>query len=75
MTRLPRLTGTEVIGRLARAGFTVVRVRGSHHRVAHPDGRSTTVPIHGAEIIGPGLLSKVLRDCDITREEFEALGE
>ena len=74
MSRLPRLPGGDVIGRLERAGFAVVRVRGSHHRLAHPDGRSTTVPVHGAEPVGPGLLSKILRDCDLTREQFEALG-
>lgn len=75
MTRLPRLAGPEVIGRLAMTGFVVVRVRGSHHRLAHQDGWSTTVPVHGAEVIGPGLLSKILRDCDISREEFEALDQ
>jgi predicted RNA binding protein YcfA (HicA-like mRNA interferase family) len=73
MTRLPRLTGAEVIERLVSAGFSVVRVRGSHHRVGNPDGRSTPVPVHGSEIIGPGLLSKILRDCELTREEFEGL--
>ena len=73
MSRLPRLTATEIIKRLERAGFVVVRVRGSHHRLAHPDGRSTTVPFHGTEIIGPGLLSRILRDADLSREAFEAL--
>ncbi len=73
MSRLPRLTGAQIIGRLEKAGFSVVRIRGSHHRVAHADGRSTTVPVHGTETIGPGLLSKILKDCDLTREQFEAL--
>jgi predicted RNA binding protein YcfA (HicA-like mRNA interferase family) len=73
MSRLPRLTGQQVINRLEKAGFCVLRVRGSHHRVAHADGRSTTVPVHGSETIGPGLLSKILKDCDLTREQFEAL--
>lgn len=72
MTRLPRLTGVEVISRLERRGFQVVRVKGSHHRLSHPDGRSTTVPVHAGEVIGPGLLSKILKDCALTREEFAA---
>jgi predicted RNA binding protein YcfA (HicA-like mRNA interferase family) len=54
VSRLPRLTGAEVIGRLEKAGFAVVRSRGIHQRLAHPDGRSSTVPVHGSEIIGPG---------------------
>ena len=73
MSRLPRLTGAEIIAALARAGFVDARVKGSHHRLRHSDGRVTTVPVHGAEIIGPGLLAKILRDCDLSREEFEKL--
>lgn len=70
MTRLPRLGGSAVIAALGRAGFAVVRVKGSHHLLRHPDGRTTTVPVHGSEIIGPGLLGKILRDCDLSRESF-----
>ena len=73
MSRLPRLTGKDVIAALEKIGFVVVRIKGSHHRLRHPDGRVTTVPVHGSEIIGPGLLSSVLRDCDLPRGDFEAL--
>jgi predicted RNA binding protein YcfA (HicA-like mRNA interferase family) len=73
MSRLPRLTGGEVIAALAKAGFLVSRIKGSHHRLRHPDGRATTVPVHGAEINGPGLLSRILRDCDLSREDLEEL--
>ena len=70
MARLPRLTGKEVIAALQRVGFEVARVKGSHHFLRHPDGRVTVVPVHAGEIIGPGLLAKILRDCDLTREKF-----
>ena len=68
MTRLPRLTGRELITALARAGFTVVRIRGSHHFLRHADGRATVVPVHAGETVGPGLLASILRDCELTRE-------
>lgn len=70
MTRLPRLTGKEIIAALKNAGFEVVRIKGSHHRLRHADGRVTTVPVHAGETIGPGLMSIILRDVEITREEF-----
>ncbi|KAB2911012.1 MAG: type II toxin-antitoxin system HicA family toxin [Hyphomicrobiaceae bacterium] len=73
MSRLPRLTGGEIVAALGKAGFVVLRIKGSHHRLRHPDGRVTTVPVHGSEIIGPGLLSRILRDCELSREDFEAL--
>ena len=70
MTRLPRLDGHATIKALAQVGFEVVRIKGSHHMLRHHDGRVTTVPVHGMDIIGPGLLSKILRDCHLTRETF-----
>jgi predicted RNA binding protein YcfA (HicA-like mRNA interferase family) len=73
MSRLPRLTGGELIAALGKAGFGVIRVKGSHHRLRHTDGRLTTVPVHGSEIVGPGLLARILRDCDLSREDLEAL--
>jgi predicted RNA binding protein YcfA (HicA-like mRNA interferase family) len=38
----------------------------------HPDGRTTIVPTHAGETIGPGLMSKILRDAELTREQFAA---
>ncbi len=57
----------------ARAQFEVIHIKGIHHMLRHVDGRVPTVPVHGTEIIGPGLLSKILRDCDMTRDAFIAL--
>jgi predicted RNA binding protein YcfA (HicA-like mRNA interferase family) len=68
VTRLPRLTGAELISALAKAGFEVVRVRGSHHLLRHPDGRSTVVPAHAGEVLGPGITAKILRDCDLSAD-------
>jgi predicted RNA binding protein YcfA (HicA-like mRNA interferase family) len=75
MTKLPRLNGREVIKALNNGGFRVIRIRGSHHLLRHVDGRTTTVPVHGGEIIGPGLLSRILRDCNLTRDEFANLSK
>jgi len=71
MRRLPRLRGREVLAALRRAGFVVLRVKGSHHFLRHPDGRRTVVPIHSGETIGPGLLNKILKDVEVEIAEFE----
>jgi len=55
---------------LRRAGFVVLRIKGSHHFLQHPDGRRTVVPIHSGETIGPGLLAKILKDAEVDVEEF-----
>jgi predicted RNA binding protein YcfA (HicA-like mRNA interferase family) len=30
----------------------------------------TVIPVHSNEIIGPGLLTKILSDCEINKEDF-----
>jgi predicted RNA binding protein YcfA (HicA-like mRNA interferase family) len=73
MTRLPRIKARELLRALRAMGFEVVRVRGSHHFLKHPDGRVTSVPVHSGEIIGSGLPATILRDIELTPEEFSAL--
>jgi predicted RNA binding protein YcfA (HicA-like mRNA interferase family) len=73
MSRLPSLTGAEVIKVLQKLGFTVVRIKGSHNMLAHSDGRRTVVPVHSGETLGVGLLSQILRDCQLTKDEFRDL--
>jgi len=70
MTKLPRVTGKDLLSVLTKFGFEVSRIKGSHHILKHKNGRTTVVPVHSGEIIGPGLLVKILRDCDITKEDF-----
>ena len=70
MNRMPRVTGAHVVRSLRKVGFELVRQRGSHAILKHPDGRSTVVPIHRGETIGVGLMSKIQRDVGIDREAF-----
>jgi len=69
--KLPRLTGKEVARIIEKLGFVYSHTTGSHMVYKHPDGRTTTIPHHSGEEIGPGLLTKIIkRDLGITREEF-----
>jgi predicted RNA binding protein YcfA (HicA-like mRNA interferase family) len=73
MTRLPSFTGKKLVDILGKAGFEILRIRGSHYVLGHPDGRRTVVPVHSGETIGPGLLAQILRDCELTRDELRSL--
>ncbi len=73
MTELPALTGKTLIAALAKTGFEVIRIRGSHHYIRHPDGRATTIPVHTGETVGFGLMAKILRDCELSREDLQHL--
>ena len=75
MPPLPIVNSRQLISTLERTGFEIVRQRGSHVRLKHPDGRVVTVPLHSGSDIGRGLLRKILRDAELSREEFiELLG-
>jgi len=73
MSRSPRITGSELLAALTRAGFTVVRIKVSHQFLRHEDGRITVVPIHSGDILGQGLLHKALRDCKMNVEDLRRL--
>jgi len=68
---LPRPSGKEMVRFLERQGFTLVRVRGSHHYVARGN-QHTTVPVHGNQTLKIGTRRGILRDIDMSPEEFMA---
>jgi predicted RNA binding protein YcfA (HicA-like mRNA interferase family) len=73
MSRNPRVTGADLIVALERVGFRVLRMKGSHHFLRHEDGRNTVVPVHAGETIGPGLLHRILRHCQLTADQLGKL--
>ena len=70
--RLRLVSGRETVKKLQRAGWTLVRRRGSHMMLTHPDYRWTlSVPDHPQ--IGPGLLRKIVKQAGLTTEAFNSL--
>jgi predicted RNA binding protein YcfA (HicA-like mRNA interferase family) len=49
-----------------------LRVAGSHH-VMEGRGRRTVVPVHGNQTMKIGTLRSILRDADLSPEEFGRL--
>jgi len=60
--KLPVLSGRELVDLLEKLGFVIIRIKGSHHRMKHPDGRITTVPVHKNDAVPKGLLRKIIRE-------------
>jgi predicted RNA binding protein YcfA (HicA-like mRNA interferase family) len=51
----------------------VARIAGSHHVMRHPDGRGTTVRVHGGRNVAKGTLRNILADTGLTIEELQRL--
>ncbi|NIM47950.1 MAG: addiction module toxin, HicA family [Gemmatimonadales bacterium] len=72
MGSVPVLKPREVERLLEQHGFALARQRGSHRQYRHPDGRSTTVPLHAGRDIAPTLLRKIARDIGLSVEQLLA---
>jgi len=70
MSKLPVLKAKQLVKILRELGFEKRRQSGSHIFFSHPDGRTTVVPRHNGKDISRGLLSEILDDIGIKREEF-----
>jgi predicted RNA binding protein YcfA (HicA-like mRNA interferase family) len=70
--RFPSVTGSEVVRALRKAGFVIVRISGSHHRLIYPDDakRAVTVPVHGSMTLKRGTVQSILRQAGISAEEL-----
>ena len=72
MSRLPSLSWQQVVGALERAGFVFDRQKGSHMVYYHPETNHTVVvPRH--RTIKMGTLREILREANLSREEFRKL--
>jgi len=68
--KLPSLGSRELISILKKKGFIFERQSGSHAVFIHPDGRRTTIPIHGKRDIGKGLLHQIMKDSGISADDL-----
>ncbi|MGQ9585604.1 MAG: type II toxin-antitoxin system HicA family toxin [Anaerolineae bacterium] len=69
--KLPRIDCRELVQVLERAGFVKKRQKGSHlHMWREADTRRVTVPVHKGRNVPLGTLRAILRDAEISSEEF-----
>lgn len=71
--KFPRLTAAEVIRALEKGGFFPARQSGSHKIYKNKEGKRITVPYHAGKVLHPKVLKSILRDADLTLEEFRKL--
>jgi len=70
---LPEAKPAELKRAARKLGFVFLRQKGSHERWAHPDGRATTIPNHPSATVSGRLFYDILRQMNMTEEEFNKL--
>ena len=73
MSRLPIVGFRQIERVLLTLGFEAVRQKGSHVFYRHSDGRTTTVPNHPGRDLARPLIREILREIELTTEEFQEL--
>jgi len=73
VSKLPRVSGREVVRAFVRIGYEVDRQRGSHGVLRHrdPPHRRLVVPDHRE--VAKGTLRKLVREAGLTVDEFSEL--
>jgi predicted RNA binding protein YcfA (HicA-like mRNA interferase family) len=51
-------------------GFEKTRQKGSHVFYKHADGRTTTVPQHKGRVLAPPLIREILREIEVTVDDY-----
>jgi len=72
MGSLPQILPKDLVRLLTKGGFAIIRQVGSHARLAHQNGRRVTIAIH-SKPLPIGTLLSILRQANITKEEFKGL--
>lgn len=70
MLKLKPVKAEKVIKALSKLGFQIVRQKGSHIIMKHPDGRVTVIPVHRGEELGRGILREIIKDVKVNKVEF-----
>ena len=71
--KLPRITASDVIKVLEKAGFFLARQSGSHKIYKNKEGKRVTVSYHAGKILHTKVLTSILRDADMKIEQFKEL--
>ncbi len=72
---LPALNSRAVIAALTKAGFEIVRSKGSHRVLQHSRDptRRVVIPVHGSKDLKPGTLRAIIAQAGFSVAEFKAL--
>lgn len=72
MPKLPLVTGGDFIKVLQKKGYYKDRQVGSHVIMVHDaqTDKTVSVPVHKGKTLGRGITRALLKDAEISREEF-----
>lgn len=68
MPKLPVVSGAEIVKVSSKSGYAFVRQSGSHIILKNADGQVIVIPNH--KCLKKGTFLQILKNLDLTKEEF-----
>ena len=74
MSKLPVVTGKDLVKVLGKNGWDIHHIRGSHHQLRHREtGKKITIAVHAGKELKRGMLSAILKEIGMTPEKLQSL--
>jgi predicted RNA binding protein YcfA (HicA-like mRNA interferase family) len=71
MGKLPVISAKKLVRILSKNGYTILRQKGGHAFLYSQEyNKGTTIPIHGGEDLGKGILKSILNDLELKVDEL-----
>jgi len=70
LPKISPLSSRELIKILQKAGFRVIRQKGSHAIMMNDRKVRIVIPIHPRKDVKPGLIRAIIKEAGLSREEF-----
>ena len=70
MFRIHPVNPQKLIEVLQKAGFKVLRQKGSHVIMMNDKKTRIVVPVHPGKDVKPGLIRAIIKEAGLTRDEF-----
>jgi len=70
LPKIPPLNPHKLIKMLQRAGFKIIRQKGSHVIMMNDRKIRTVIPVHPGKDVKPGLIRAIIKEAGLSREEF-----
>ena len=65
------MTGKQLTKILKGHGWELDRIRGSHHILVKEGKRSIPVPVHGNKDLPPGLISAIVKQAGLKKDDIK----
>jgi len=70
LPKIPPLNPHKLIKILQKAGFRIIRQKGSHVIMMNDRNTRIVIPVHSGKDVKPGLIRAIIKESGLSRQDF-----